>query len=203
MANSCRSDRIDAGIFIICHCDRSFIRKIFKTQSFSAFQQAGTDQSIPRGKALMFRFATYKDHHTLTNLDIKVNAALLVEENGKWFLNFMIWIWKETIRILPMNWTVVHPLNLDSPLFEYTAEDMKKADLEIYVSVRGFDDVYSNVVQQRTSYTYDEILFGRKFVQMYRESNDGKPPLWNCNDYMSTGRQCESVKVWKYGSVEV
>ena len=37
----------------------------------------------------------------------------------------------------------------------------------------AFDDVYSNVVQQRTSYTYDEILFDQKFVQMYRES-DGR-----------------------------
>ena len=41
----------------------------------------------------------------------------------------------------------------------------------------AFDDVYSNVVQQRTSYTYDEILFGRKFVQMYRESSDGKTTI--------------------------
>ena len=54
---------------------------------------------------------------------------------------------------------------------------MKKADLEIYVSVRAFDDVYSNVVQQRTSYTYNEILFDRKFVQMYRESADGKTTI--------------------------
>ena len=81
------------------------------------------------------------------------------------------------VESLPMNWTVVHPLNSESPLFEYSAEDMKKADLEIYVSVRAFDDVYSNVVQQRTSYTYSEILFDRKFVQMYRESDDGKTTI--------------------------
>jgi inward rectifier potassium channel len=62
-------------------------------------------------------------------------------------------------------------------MYDFTREDMKKADLEIYVSVRAFDDVYSNVVQQRTSYTYDEILFGRKFVQMYRESDDGKTTI--------------------------
>ena len=76
-----------------------------------------------------------------------------------------------------MNWTVVHPLTPDSPIYSYSAEDMKKADLEIYVSVRGFDDTYSNIVQQRTSYTYDEIVFERKFVQMYRESKDGKTTI--------------------------
>jgi inward rectifier potassium channel len=76
-----------------------------------------------------------------------------------------------------MNWTVVHPLTAESPLFEYGSEEMKKADLEIYVSIRGFDDVYSNVVQQRTSYTFNEIIFDKKFVQMYRESDDGKTTI--------------------------
>jgi len=85
------------------------------------------------------------------------------------------------VESLPMNWTVVHPLNSDSPLFEYSSEDMKTADLEIYVSVRGFDDVYSNIVQQRTSYTFSEILFDRKFVQMYRESDDGKTTIVELN----------------------
>ena len=126
----------------------------------------------------MFRFAAYKDHHTLTNLDIKVNAAMVLGENGKSVYKFYdLDLERSHVESLPMNWTVVHPLNADSPLFEYTAEDMKKADLEIYVSVRAFDDVYSNIVQQRTSYTYNEILFDRKFVQMYRESNDGKTTI--------------------------
>ena len=54
---------------------------------------------------------------------------------------------------------------------------MKNADAEIYVSLRGFDDVFSNYVQQRTSYTYNEILFGRKFIPMFRESDDGKTTI--------------------------
>jgi len=32
--------------------------------------------------------------------------------------------------------------------------------------------VYSNIVLQRTSYTFDEIRFNAKFVPMYRESPD-------------------------------
>ena len=126
----------------------------------------------------MFRFATYKDHHTMTNVDIKVNAAMLIEENGKTTYKFYdLNLERNHVESLPMNWTVVHPLTTDSPIYDYTREDMKKADLEIYVSVRAFDDVYSNIVQQRTSYTYEEILFGRKFVQMYRESDDGKTTI--------------------------
>jgi inward rectifier potassium channel len=149
-----------------------------KPKAFLFFSKQALISPYRGGKALMFRFAAYKDHHTLTNLDIKVNAAMVVEDNGKSGFKFYDLVLERShVESLPMNWTVVHPLTTESPLFEYTAEDMKKADLEICVSVRAFDDVYSNIVQQRTSYTYDEILLNRKFVQMYRESKDGKTTI--------------------------
>jgi inward rectifier potassium channel len=72
-----------------------------------------------------------------------------------------------------MNWTVVHPITEDSPLLGLNAEDIQTADVEIYALIRGFSDVYSNVVQQRTSYTFSEIKFNKKFVPMYRESSSG------------------------------
>jgi inward rectifier potassium channel len=149
-----------------------------KPKAFLLFSKDALISPYRDGSALMFRFVTYKDNHTMTNVDIKVNAALLVEENGKNTYKFYdLNLERNHVESLPMNWTVVHPLTSDSPIYDFTREDMKKSDLEIYVSVRAFDDVYSNVVQQRTSYTSDEILFGRKFVQMYRESDDGKTTI--------------------------
>lgn len=149
-----------------------------RPKAFLLFSKDALISPYRDGSALMFRFATYKDNHTMTNVDIKVNAAMLVEENGKTSYKFYdLNLERNHVESLPMNWTVVHPLTSDSPIYDFTREDMKKADLEIYVSVRAFDDVYSNIVQQRTSYTYEEILFGRKFVQMYRESDDGKTTI--------------------------
>jgi inward rectifier potassium channel len=149
-----------------------------KPKAFLLFSKDALISPYRDGSALMFRFATYKDNHTMTNVDIKVNAAMLIEENGKTTYKFYdLNLERNHVESLPMNWTVVHPLTSDSPLYDFTQEDMKKADLEIYVSVRAFDDVYSNIVQQRTSYTYEEILFGRKFVQMYRESDDGRTTI--------------------------
>jgi inward rectifier potassium channel len=149
-----------------------------RPKAFLLFSKNALISPYRDGSALMFRFATYKDNHTMTNVDIKVNAALLVEENGTTTYKFYdLNLERSHVESLPMNWTVVHPLISDSPIYDFAREDMKKADLEIYVSVRAFDDVYSNIVQQRTSYTTDEILFGRKFVQMYRESDDGKTTI--------------------------
>lgn len=123
---------------------------------------------------LMFRFIALKEKHTLTAVEVKVNLALQVEVNGEMVYRFYdLELERNHIDSLPMNFTVVHPIDEKSPLFGLTPEEYESADVEIYVLVRAFDDVYSSNVQQRTSYTYQEILHGKKFVPMYRESEDG------------------------------
>ena len=68
--------------------------------------------------------------------------------------------------------------------------DMRTADMEGYVLVRGFDDVFSNFVLRRTSYTFDEIKFNMKFVPMYHESQDGRTTiveLHKLNEHVEVG----------------
>lgn len=123
--------------------------------------------------ALMFRFASFKNMHTLTDVEVKANLALLVPEDGKVTYKFFeLALERSHIQNLPMNWTVVHPIDADSPLLGLNEEDIKTADVEIYVLVRGFDDVFSNFVLKRTSYTWEEIQFNRRFVAMYRETGN-------------------------------
>ena len=128
--------------------------------------------------ALMFRIASYKDNHNLTDAIIKVNLALKELDNGNTSYKFYeLDLERSKVDTLMMNWTVVHPIDEKSPLLGLAQEDYKSADVEVYVQVKGYDDVYSTTVIQRTSYTYDEIIFNAKFVQMYRESEDGKTTI--------------------------
>lgn len=124
-------------------------------------------------QALMFRFVSYKENHTLTDVEVKVTLGITVQENGKGVFKFYsLPLERNRVDSLPMNWTVVHPINEESPVYGFTENDYKEADAEIYVLVRGFDDVFSNTVQQRTSYTWREILHGAKFERMSHESED-------------------------------
>lgn len=149
-----------------------------KPKAYLAFSDLALITPYQEKTALMFRFVSYKDNHILTNVEIKVNLGLRVEDNNKAVYKFFdLKLERSRVDSLPMNWTVVHPIDDDSPLAGFTAEDMKAADVELYVLVRGYDDVYSNVVLQRTSYTYEEIMFNRKFKPMYRESSDGKTTI--------------------------
>jgi inward rectifier potassium channel len=145
-----------------------------KPQAFLAFSDLALISPYQDRKALMFRFVSYKDRHMLTDVEVKVTTGLQVQENGKPVYKFYSLNLERTrVDNLPMNFTVVHPIDESSPFYEFAEEDMQVADVELYVLVRGFDDVYSNIVQQRTSYTYKEIKFDAKFVPMYKESGDG------------------------------
>jgi inward rectifier potassium channel len=105
---------------------------------------------------------------------VQVNLAMLFQENGTAnYRYYELPLERSKIESLPMNWTVVHPIDERSPLLGLGLEEMKTADLEIYVLVRGFNDVYSNTVLQRTYYTYNEIKENKKFTPMYQETENG------------------------------
>ena len=145
-----------------------------KPRAHLAFSESAIIAPYHDGNGLMFRFVCYKQDHALTDVSVQVNLAMLVQENGKaYYKYYNLTLERSKIESLPMNWTVVHPIDEKSPLLGLTIEDMKAADLELYVLVRGFNDVYSNTVLQRTSYTFNEIKINRKFIPMFQETENG------------------------------
>ena len=149
-----------------------------KPRSYLAFSDHAVVGPYKEGTGLMFRFAAFKDKHSLTDLEIRVNVGLKVLENEEpVYKYFSLDLERTRVESMHMSWTVVHPVTETSPFYGFTEEDMKTGDVELYVMLRGFDDVFSNYVQQRTSYTYQEIFFNRKFVPMYRESDDGQTTI--------------------------
>ncbi|MBE7171342.1 MAG: transporter [Williamsia sp.] len=145
-----------------------------KPKSYLLFSEQALISPFKGSTALMFRFAAFKDKHALTDVEIKVNTGMLVvEEEKPRYKYFTLNLERTKVESMPLSWTVVHQIDEGSPFYGFTAEDMENADVELYVMLRGFDEVFSNYVQQRTSYTYHEIMFDRKWVPMYRESPDG------------------------------
>ena len=130
---------------------------------------------------LMFRFVSYKENHTLTDVEVKVTLGLTEHDGKAVFRFFQLPLERSRIDSLSMNWTVVHPIDEESPLFGFTAEDLKVSDAEVYVLVRGFDDVFSNTVLQRTSYRFNEIIFNAKFERMFHENEDDTTTIVELN----------------------
>jgi inward rectifier potassium channel len=126
------------------------------------------------GTALMFRIANAR-----SNILMEMKASAMVtfldkgehQFNRKYYpLNFEI----NFINFFPLPWTIVHPINEDSPLFQKTPEDLKKLEAEILIMIKGFDDSFSQQVITRYSYKYDEIDWEVKFIRAFTTDETGE-----------------------------
>jgi inward rectifier potassium channel len=128
-------------------------------------------------QALMVRLATYKNNH-LTDVEANVTISIYLQENGtkvRRFFNLPLEI--SRINSLALSWTLVHLMDEESPLYQLTYEDFQDSEMELLLHIKGFDDHFSNIVQQRTSYTVSEIVYGAKFIPAFHRSADDKTTI--------------------------
>ncbi len=127
--------------------------------------------------AIMLRVAPFKNT-ILTDAEAKVTLGLVVEEDGK-MLNkfFQLPLEYNSVNSLTLSWTLVHPITQTSPFYHFVEEDYANAKGEIIVFLKAFDDMFSNVVVSRTSYTFNEIIVGAKFNPMYKKSDSGNKTI--------------------------
>ena len=129
--------------------------------------------------ALMFRVAPYKNT-SLIDAEVKVSMALTLEEDGETVNKFFqLPLEYHTIDSLTLNWTIVHPITEESPLYKFKREDYTSIKGEMLVFLKAFDDMFSGVVVARTSYTFKEIVIGAKFKPMYYRSKEGTKTILN------------------------
>ena len=72
------------------------------------------------------------------------------------------------VDLFPLSWTVVHPIDAESPLRDYRrAEDLMACESEFLVLLNGFDETVSQSVHTRSSYRGDEVIWGARFRNMF------------------------------------
>src|SRR5271154_3448317 len=69
--------------------------------------------------------------------------------------------------------TVRHPIDETSPLFGMTPEDFQQQDIRILASIVGVDTVIVAPVQSAGGYSYDQIEWNRRFVEIYDQNKEG------------------------------
>jgi inward rectifier potassium channel len=77
------------------------------------------------------------------------------------------------VYFLPLTWTVVHPIDESSPLYGKSPQDLADHAVELMVLIKGFDDTFSQVVNARYSYRFDEILWGARFLPAFHNDDNG------------------------------
>lgn len=154
-----------------------FFGRFSKPTAFLKFSHHALISPYGESKALMIRLVPFKNTN-FTDAKAKVTLGMSLEENGlktNKFYNLELEL--DRINALSLSWTLVHPITENSPLYNFTEEDFKKTHGEILVFITTFDDMFSNTVAARTSYTFEEVIYGAKFETMYNRSKDNSKTI--------------------------
>ncbi len=126
-------------------------------------------------EGFMFRLVNSR-RSQLIELKAQVLFTRFVEKDGATIRSFdNLKLERERVSFLPLAWTVVHPIDKDSPMFGLTEEDFEKSDAEILIVLSAIDETFAQMVHTRTSYKSKEIKFGYKFSNLYNKLKDGEP----------------------------
>jgi inward rectifier potassium channel len=80
---------------------------------------------------------------------------------------------REKVLFLPLTWTIVHPIDNDSPLWGKTAAELEELQAELLILIKAWDETFSQTVHQRYSYRYDEIVWQARFRPAFTIDRNG------------------------------
>jgi len=119
------------------------------------------------GRGLMFRIANQRSTQII-ELEATVVFSRMVEEDGRRVRRFYpLPLERSKVVFFPLAWTIVHPIDRQSPFYELTSEECIHSDAEIMVLLKGIDETFSQTVHTRSSYKAREIVWSAKFADIY------------------------------------
>lgn len=126
--------------------------------------------------ALEFRITNARRNDQIIELEAKVLFARFEQVNGDRTRRFYdLRLERDKVNFFPLSWTVVHPIDEQSPLYRLSVDDLRRSDAELIVLLTGIDETFSQIVHTRSSYKTDEIIWGAKFANIYNPMIDSEP----------------------------
>ncbi len=125
------------------------------------------------GASLQFRVVNMR-RNSLMELEVRTMLMTVDRENGQAKRNYnLLRLEREKVLFLPLTWTIVHPIDSESPLWGKTAEDLIRLQAEFLILIKAYDDTFSQTVLARYSYRHDEVVWGKRFAPAFSVDEEG------------------------------
>ena len=147
--------------------------------------------SRPTARVLFSRVAVIGPHNGVPTLSLRianqrrnqilqaeVGLALLRDERtqeGDTIRRFYdLKVARRRSPVFAMTFTVMHPIDHDSPFHGATAATLQALNAELVVTATGLDETMAQPVHARASYLAEEILWDHRFVDVFCWTEDGR-----------------------------
>ena len=161
------------GPFVLVIAAGLLIARLTRPRMKILFSDSAVVAPYEGGRGLMFRMVNARPGE-VSDVQVRVNVALFEEENGHRTRNFYpLTLERSSVEFFTLHWTVVHPIDAESPLRGATPESLHAAEAEMLILVNAHEETFSTRVTTRASYTWDEIRWDAKFASIFASSSDG------------------------------
>jgi inward rectifier potassium channel len=119
------------------------------------------------GMSLQFRVVNRRPN-SLMELEARVMLMTVDHADHGLRRNYVnLRLERPQVLFMPLTWTVVHPIDAESPFRGRTAEDLAAQQAEVLILIKAYDDTFSQTVLVRHSYRHDEIVWNRRFAPAF------------------------------------
>ena len=125
--------------------------------------------------ALMFRIANQRRQPMV---EAAFRLMLLrtepVPEDDDMRLFYELRLQMERVIVFPAAMTIRHLIDEQSPLYGLTPESLERGDVRLIASIVCVDSVVAAAVQSQHDYTWRDIRFDERFVEIYTQDDAGR-----------------------------
>ena len=80
---------------------------------------------------------------------------------------------RNTSPVFALSFLAVHTIDDKSPLYNMSPDDLRDTNMNIVVTFTGIDDLLATTIHSRYSWSYDDIVFDKKFVDIFGRDESG------------------------------
>jgi len=125
--------------------------------------------------ALMLRIANLRQR-SLVEAEFRImfsrNQEIMEDDSYRYF--YALKLDFERMIVFPAALTLRHTIDEHSPLFGATPQSLEASNATFVASVMGIETVIPAAVQTQQNYTWRDVRFGERFVEIYSELKEGQ-----------------------------
>jgi len=139
--------------------------------AFSRHAVIGPNDGVP---TLMLRVGNERGNYILeATIRVSMVRTERTKEGVTFYRMYDLRLARERSPMMTRSWTVLHPIERDSPLFGATPESTVRDEVELVVTLAGTDDTSMQPVHARKRYLDRDILWGARHADILTEHPDG------------------------------
>jgi inward rectifier potassium channel len=171
LANAVASVEALLGLMVFALATGLLFARFSRPKAKIAFSKNALISPYKEGKALMFRIANLRNNN-LINLEVRITMAWIEIVNGVRHRRFApLVLERDKVVLFPLNWTIVHPIDENSPLYQKEGQDLTDMQPEIVILISGYDETFAQNVHTNSSYAASDLVCNAKFSPMYFEKD--------------------------------